>query len=69
MENPLLEKSVFLEITDNELVVANTGQPFDTKGVISICSSHLSSKDVKIEDVDKVERNEEVDNNRNNQAF
>jgi len=47
---------VFFWVRDNELIVANTGQPFDAKGVISICRLNLSSKDSEIEDIENVEK-------------
>lgn len=37
--------SVLFSLTDNALLVANSGRPFDRKGVISICSMDLSRKD------------------------
>jgi hypothetical protein len=38
-------KSCLIKLTDNCLFVANDGQPFSRSGVISICASHLSTKD------------------------
>ncbi|MYC15944.1 MAG: hypothetical protein F4Y39_19640, partial [Gemmatimonadetes bacterium] len=35
---------ILFEVTDNALLVANGGRPFSRKGVISVCASHLSDK-------------------------
>ena len=35
---------ILFEVTENALLVANGGHPFSRKGVISICASHLSNK-------------------------
>ena len=33
-----------MEIREDALLIANTGQPFDPRGVVSICASHLGTK-------------------------
>ena len=35
---------ILFEVTENALLVANGGRPFSRKGVISVCASHLSDK-------------------------
>ena len=43
-------EKLYIELTEQKLIVANTGQPFSRKGVISICAAHLSEKTNKIDD-------------------
>ena len=38
------ERSCLIKIEDDALLVANTGSPFDRLGVISVCASHLGTK-------------------------
>ena len=38
------KKKCLLKLTENSLIVANTGQPFSRLGVISICASHRGTK-------------------------
>ena len=37
-------RKCLIRLTNNALVVANTGQPFNRLGVISICASHIGTK-------------------------
>lgn len=43
-------RKILIQLTDNELIVANTGTPFSREAVISVCTAHLSSKTNKIYD-------------------
>lgn len=42
---------LWFEVTADALYVANTGEPFDHAGVISVCRQHLSSKGASASDI------------------
>ena len=39
-----INRSCLLKVTNNALIIANTGQPFSRRGIVSICASHLGTK-------------------------
>lgn len=45
-------KSCLIKLDDNALLIANTGQPFSRLGVVSICASHLGTKQKEYKLVD-----------------
>lgn len=51
-------RSCLIKIEDDALLVANTGTPFDRLGVISVCASHLGTK----QDYKPVDQNPEATN-------
>lgn len=51
-------RSCLIKIEDGALLVANTGIPFDRPGVISVCASHLGTK----QDYKPVDQNPEATN-------
>ena len=54
---------VLFHLTDDALIVANSGAPFTRKGVIAVCHMHLSEKTGKPEDnYDKIDLIREIAN-------
>jgi hypothetical protein len=58
VSNVINVRSCLIKIEDDALLVANTGTPFDRLGVISVCASHLGTK----QDYKPVDQNPEATN-------
>lgn len=39
-----ISRSCLIKVTNDALIIANDGQPFSRRGIISICASHLGTK-------------------------